>query len=76
MWKIQLTIAINLISSKDNDEERVMHSKSDNLEITTYDKTDEVNEEPVGSRLNRYQIRLNTSMRGSDFIFDCVHLLS
>ena len=29
-WKIQLTIAVNFISSKDdNDEERVMHSKSD-----------------------------------------------
>ena len=25
-WKIQLTIAINFVSSKDNDEERVMHS--------------------------------------------------
>ena len=23
----------------------------------------------------RYQIRLKTSMKGSDFIFDCVHLL-
>ena len=31
--KIQLTIAINFISSKDNDEEHVMHSKSDNKEI-------------------------------------------
>ena len=31
-WKIQLTIAINFISSiDDNDEERVMHSKSDNI---------------------------------------------
>ena len=29
-WKIQLTIAINFISSKDNDKERVMHSKNDN----------------------------------------------
>ena len=27
---MQLTIAINVISSKDIDEERVMHSKSDN----------------------------------------------
>ena len=25
--------------------------------------------------LNRYQIGLETSMRVSDFIFDCVHLL-
>ena len=29
-WKIQLTIAINFISFKDNDEEHVMHSKRDN----------------------------------------------
>ena len=28
-WKTQLTIAINLISSKDIIEERVMHSKND-----------------------------------------------
>ena len=33
-WKIQLTITINVISSKDdNDEEQAMHSKSDNIEI-------------------------------------------
>ena len=30
MWKIQLTIANNFIFSIDNDEERIMHSKSDN----------------------------------------------
>ena len=30
-WKIQLTITINFVFSKDNnDEDRVMHSKSDN----------------------------------------------
>ena len=33
MWKIQLTIANNFISSRDNGEERVMHLKSDNTEI-------------------------------------------
>ena len=45
MWKIQLTIAINFISSKDNDEERVMHSKSDNIEIMINNRADEVIEE-------------------------------
>ena len=30
-WKIQLTIANNPFSSIDNDEERVMHSKSGNI---------------------------------------------
>ena len=40
--KIQLTITINSISSKDdNDEERVMHSKSDNMEIMISDVTEE-----------------------------------
>ena len=43
--EIQLTIAINFISSKENDEERVMHSKSDNIEIVINDKADEVIEE-------------------------------
>ena len=37
-WKTQLTVAINFISSKNNDEERVMHSKSDNIEIMINDK--------------------------------------
>ena len=36
-WKIQSTIAINFISSKDNDEERVMHSKSDDTLIMIND---------------------------------------
>ena len=40
--KIQLTIATNFISSKDNDEERVMHSKSNNKEIKINGKPEEV----------------------------------
>ena len=34
-WKIQLAIAINFTSSKDNDEERVMYSESYNLQSST-----------------------------------------
>ena len=41
-WKIQLTIAINFISSKDNGENRVMHLKSNNIEIMVNDEADEV----------------------------------
>ena len=40
-----------------------------------YDNTDEVIEELFESLLSRYQIGLETSMTGSDFIFDCGHLL-
>ena len=75
MWKIQLTIAINFISSKDNDEEHVMSSKNDKKEIKINDKADEVMEKLFKSLLNRYQNNLETSMRVSDFIFDCVYLL-
>ena len=35
MWKIQLTVTIKFISSKDTKEERVMHSRSDNIERTS-----------------------------------------
>ena len=44
-WKIQLAIANNFISSKDNDEEQLMHSKSDDIEILINDEEDEVIEE-------------------------------
>ena len=55
--KIQLTIAINFVSSKENGEDLVMHSKSDNIEFMIYDNTDEVTEELLESLRNRYQIR-------------------
>ena len=41
-WKIRLTIANNFISSIENDEERAMHSKIDNLEIVINDEADEI----------------------------------
>ena len=70
-----IKIAINFIYSKDSDEERVMHSKNNNVEIMINDKADEVIEELFQSPFSRYQIGLETSIKGSDFIFDCVNLL-
>ena len=40
--KIQLRRAINFMSFKDTEEERVMNSKFDNIEIMINDKVDEV----------------------------------
>ena len=40
-WKTHLTRANNFISSINNDKERVMHSKSDNIEIMSNDEADE-----------------------------------
>ena len=68
--KILLTIAINFVSSKDNGEEPVMHSKSNNKEITSHDKAGEVIKDFFESTLFRYQIGLETSMKGINFIFD------
>ena len=52
-----------------------MHSKSHNIEIMINDKADEVDEEIFLSLLSRYQIGLETLMKGSEFVFDCFHLL-
>ena len=49
--KIQLAIATNFISSKDVDEELVMHLKSDNIEFRLYHKANQ-----VVSLLSSYQI--------------------
>ena len=74
-WKIQLTIAINFMSFRDNDEEIIMHSKSDNIAFMIYDSTNEVIEERFESLLNRQQTELETPIRGTHFIFDYVHVL-
>ena len=44
-WKIQLTVAINFISSKDFDQTRTMRAKSNNVEIMMGSETDEIVEE-------------------------------
>ena len=54
MWKIELTLPINVISTRDNNEERVMNSKSDIKEITINEKADKVIEKRFKSLLNRY----------------------
>ena len=41
-WKIQSWNAITFVSSKDPDEERVMHSKSDIIEIMSCDNAKKV----------------------------------
>ena len=50
--KIQLPLAINFVSSKDNDEERAMHSKSDNIETMIDEKIDEAIEKLFESLLS------------------------
>ena len=74
-WKFQLTIAINSIFPKDdNDEEGATHSKSDNIKIIINDEADKVIKKLFKSLEKIYQNNLEKSMKGSEFIFDYVHL--
>ena len=72
---IQLAIGINFISSKDAEEEYVMHSRSDNIKCTSYNDSNEVVDELFESLRSRYQRNLETSMRGSNIISDSVQLM-
>ena len=74
-WKIQLTMAINFISSTDSDETRIMHTKSNNAEILMVSETDEIIEDLFESFLQKYQEGLEESMRGSEFAYDSVDAL-
>ena len=74
-WKIQLTIAINFISSKDAEEECVMYSRSENMKFRSYNDANNTVDELFDSPRLRFQDNLETSMRRSDFIFYSVQLM-
>ena len=71
-WKIQMTMKMNFTSSKNSDEKRFMHSKSVNKEIMSNFDTEETIKELFHSLLQRYQVVLEQSMKGSNFVFHCV----
>ena len=69
-WKIQLTIAINFVSSKDTEKGRVMHWKSDNIKSTSYNDANKVIDELFESLISRYQGNTNINGRKWSIIFD------
>ena len=68
-------MAINFISSKDSDETRTMHTKSNNVEIMIGSETYEIIKDLFESFLQKYQEGLQESMRGSEFVYDSVDVL-
>ena len=74
-WKIQITMAINFISSKNSDETRTMHTRSNNVEIMVGRETNEIIKHLFESFLQKYQEGLEESMRGSEFVYDSVDVL-
>ena len=70
--KTQLAIAINFISSiDDNDAERVMNSKSNNIKIMISGEAGEVIEKLFNLLKKRYQNNLQ-SMGDSEFVIGYV----
>ena len=49
-----------------------MHLRSDNIKFPFYNDVNEIDDELFDSLRLRYQGNLETSMRGSGFIFDSV----
>ena len=74
-WEIHLTMTINFLLSKDSEETRTMYSKSDNIKFMVGNETDKIIEDLFDSFLQRYHKNLEESMRGSEFVFDCVDSL-
>ena len=68
-------MSINFISSKDSDETQTMHTKSNNVEIMIGSETDEIIEDLFESFFQKYQERLEYSMRGREFAYDSVDAL-
>ena len=67
---------INSISLKPgSDETRIMHTRSDNIEIMIRKDNDEIIEDLFKSFLQKYEENLQTKMRGSDFEFHGVNFL-
>ena len=74
-WKIQLTIAINLISSKDAEEECIMHSSSGNLKFTPYSDVNDVVDKLFKSLDLRYQRKEGKERKWFYFRFNSTDVL-
>ena len=66
VWKIQISMRVNFISSKDTGETRTIYVWSDNLSIMRGDDIDNIIREIFRSFLRNYQEELKVT-KGSDF---------
>ena len=74
-WKIQIAMRIIFISFIDKNEDQVMYTKSDNVEIMNGTDTSDAINELIDSFMKRYQEGLETKMKGSSYIFERIDLL-
>ena len=74
VWKIQINMHVNFISSKDTGETRIYYIWSDNVSIMHGIDTNDIIKELFESFLHDYQEKLKT-IKGSDFVFETVDLM-
>ena len=74
-WKIQVTMNIIFISFIDKNQNQLMHTKSDSVEIMNGTDTNDVINNFVNSFMKRFQEGLETKMKGSSYLFERVDLL-
>ena len=74
VWKIQISMRVNFISSKDTGETRTIYVWSDNVSIMQGNDTDDIIRELFRSFLHNYQEELKI-IKGSDFVFESVELM-
>ena len=74
VWKIQINIHVNFISSRDTGETRIYYVWSDNVSIMQGKDTYDIIREIFKSFLHNYQEELKM-IKGSNFVFESVDLL-
>ena len=74
VWKIQISMRVNFISSKDTGETRTIYVWSNNESIMRGSDTDDIIRELFRSFLHNYQEELKI-IKGSDFVFESVQLM-
>ena len=74
VWKIQISMHVNFISSKDTGETRTIYVWSNNGSIMQGRDTDDIIRELFRSFLHNYQEELKI-IKGSDFVFESVELM-
>ena len=72
VWKIQINMHVNFISSKDTGETRIYYIWSDNVSIMQGIDTNDIIKELFESFLHDYQEKFKT-IKGSDFLFESVY---
>ena len=74
VWKIQISVHVNFISSKDTEETRTIYVWSDNENIMWGNETDNIIKELFEYFLGNYQ-KVEQRIRGSDFVFEGVEII-